>query len=362
MDFYEVLKVPKDADTAAIEKAFKKLSLTLHPDKANARTVPRGREESGPERTAREKLNHDRFVEIGEARDTLTDPKKRRAYDKERSRSKASAGTRAKTQSYPSASTGPRDRSGKAYSPSQGPRTRYTTREKPGPSGRRPEGYTSFRSSRGTSARGTSSRQESFGEEGYGREGYGREGYRRGGYERESYGRNGVRDSYSYRHVKSEQARYGAEASTSSHTASHQRTEDYLKALAKELRYERLLEDRLLRMLDLIRSQSPLQSDPEFFDVISQFEAQRVKNKRAGRVILTAEMDISTVVGSTPEADSKRRLTFRAAMEIIQRHIEDMEELVFELELVVTPDRVWRDHFLFARIRQVFALFEDEDG
>lgn len=32
-DFYDLLKVDKDADTAAIKKAFRKMSLEYHPDK-----------------------------------------------------------------------------------------------------------------------------------------------------------------------------------------------------------------------------------------------------------------------------------------------------------------------------------------
>ena len=32
-DFYELLKVSRDADTAAIKKAFRKASLEYHPDK-----------------------------------------------------------------------------------------------------------------------------------------------------------------------------------------------------------------------------------------------------------------------------------------------------------------------------------------
>lgn len=32
-DFYDLLKVDKDADTQAIKKAFRKMSLEYHPDK-----------------------------------------------------------------------------------------------------------------------------------------------------------------------------------------------------------------------------------------------------------------------------------------------------------------------------------------
>ncbi|KAI0391628.1 DnaJ domain-containing protein [Xylariaceae sp. FL0594] len=83
-DLYKALEVPTDADTATIEKAFRTLSLQHHPDKANARTAPKGRQETEKEKTAREKKNHDRFILLAKARDTLCDPAKREAYDWER--------------------------------------------------------------------------------------------------------------------------------------------------------------------------------------------------------------------------------------------------------------------------------------
>ncbi|RWA04493.1 hypothetical protein EKO27_g10615 [Xylaria grammica] len=81
MDFYERLNIPKNADDAAIQKAFKELSLAMHPDKANVSTIPPGGNETAEERRAREQHNHERFVKIVEARDTLLDPNKRRGYD-----------------------------------------------------------------------------------------------------------------------------------------------------------------------------------------------------------------------------------------------------------------------------------------
>lgn len=63
-DFYRVLGVPKDADAAALKKAYRALARTHHPD-ANSGS------------SASEK----RFKEIGEAYSVLSDAEKRRQYD-----------------------------------------------------------------------------------------------------------------------------------------------------------------------------------------------------------------------------------------------------------------------------------------
>ncbi|KAI1738858.1 hypothetical protein F4680DRAFT_466934 [Xylaria scruposa] len=81
MNFYDVLGVSRDADAATIEKAFRVISMTRHPDKANAATRPKSGAETPAEKAAREKKNHDRYVQIVEARDTLVDDEKRKAYD-----------------------------------------------------------------------------------------------------------------------------------------------------------------------------------------------------------------------------------------------------------------------------------------
>src|SRR3954454_5017036 len=66
-DYYAVLGVPKDADKAAIRKAYRKLARQHHPD-ANAGNTQ-----------AEEK-----FQEISEAYDSLSDEKRRREYDEAR--------------------------------------------------------------------------------------------------------------------------------------------------------------------------------------------------------------------------------------------------------------------------------------
>lgn len=63
-DYYEVLGVASDADEKAIKDAFRKLALKFHPDR---------NKEAGAE---------ERFKEIAEAYAVLSDPKKRREYDR----------------------------------------------------------------------------------------------------------------------------------------------------------------------------------------------------------------------------------------------------------------------------------------
>jgi curved DNA-binding protein len=62
-DFYQVLGVPRDADQDEIQRAYRKLARTYHPDVSS---------DPGSE---------DRFKDISEAYDVLSDPQTRRRYD-----------------------------------------------------------------------------------------------------------------------------------------------------------------------------------------------------------------------------------------------------------------------------------------
>src|ERR1700753_2342372 len=66
-DYYKVLGVPKDATEAEIKKAYRKLAREFHPDanKGDAKA-------------------EERFKEISEANDVLSDGKRRKEYDEAR--------------------------------------------------------------------------------------------------------------------------------------------------------------------------------------------------------------------------------------------------------------------------------------
>jgi molecular chaperone DnaJ len=63
-DFYAVLGVPKDADDAAVKKAYRKLARQFHPDQNQGNAAA-----------------ENKFKEIGEAYAVLSDPEQRRQYD-----------------------------------------------------------------------------------------------------------------------------------------------------------------------------------------------------------------------------------------------------------------------------------------
>src|SRR5919106_3550933 len=65
MDPYRTLNVPRSADQAAIKQAYRKLAKILHPDR-----------NPGSERAEQ------RFKEVSQAYDLLSDPEKRAKYDR----------------------------------------------------------------------------------------------------------------------------------------------------------------------------------------------------------------------------------------------------------------------------------------
>jgi len=63
-DYYQILGVSKDAELTQIKKAYRKLALQHHPDRNQGSAK-----------------SNERFKEISEAYEVLSDPEKRRSYD-----------------------------------------------------------------------------------------------------------------------------------------------------------------------------------------------------------------------------------------------------------------------------------------
>ncbi|HND85473.1 MAG TPA: DnaJ domain-containing protein, partial [Pseudobdellovibrionaceae bacterium] len=64
-DFYTLLGVNRSASAEELKKAYRKLAMQYHPDKNPG-----------------DKKAEEKFKEISEAYDTLSDPKKREMYDR----------------------------------------------------------------------------------------------------------------------------------------------------------------------------------------------------------------------------------------------------------------------------------------
>ena len=101
-DYYALLGVPPDATTAQIKSAYRKLAKQYHPDVNDSPDAA------------------ERFREITEAYDTLTDPDRRRRYDRLHgtrtgtsgtsgpSAGNTSSGHRTRTRTGPLTATAPR--------------------------------------------------------------------------------------------------------------------------------------------------------------------------------------------------------------------------------------------------------------
>uniref|UniRef100_M4BD87 DnaJ homolog subfamily C member 16 n=1 Tax=Hyaloperonospora arabidopsidis (strain Emoy2) TaxID=559515 RepID=M4BD87_HYAAE len=78
-DYYKLLEVPEDVSDRELKKSYRQLALKYHPDKA---------EDAADVETAKEK-----FVQVSEAYEVLSDPEKRKEYDDARLFERFTSGT-----------------------------------------------------------------------------------------------------------------------------------------------------------------------------------------------------------------------------------------------------------------------------
>ena len=109
-DFYAVLGVPKDADAAAIKKAYRKLARQLHPD-------------HNPGDAAAEA----RFKDIGEAYSVLSDAEQRQQYDQLRAMTGGARFTAGSRSGAAGGTAGFEDMFGGMFGGGGGSRVRYST-------------------------------------------------------------------------------------------------------------------------------------------------------------------------------------------------------------------------------------------
>src|SRR3954462_2186177 len=98
-DYYKILGVDKGADAEAIKKAYRKLAAKYHPDK-------------NPGNKAAE----DRFKEINEANEVLSDPEKRKRYDELGANWNQQGGSQGGPWEYPGAGMGGGGRRSRTFS------------------------------------------------------------------------------------------------------------------------------------------------------------------------------------------------------------------------------------------------------